>query len=1028
MVARSIVVHAALAAFLVTTLPRASAQMQGSRSNGGGSKAAAPSAKPSDLPTDPATGLLYVPDPNQGGNAASLRIVRVSWGRLVDVYDQAASGVRHRRYADFLIGPSIRSNGADYLLEKNAVTLQETLTILHPANSASFKQALTSAEDATVPVLDKGLGGLPPWTMVARNGALSIQLDDLLDAATIDEDTVRLLTGYPPATPFELRVLRDPSHGALKGGVFQSTRVLLDLTVTQLEAQQSGLPVNLLGLPPAVTTSQPNGILRLPTQLSPPAGQFEILRNLAGNGLAFNGNGSNDPTSPTLDVVRAFRSGGPSNVTGDPYDGFLPDDAAPEVIGVQPVAVTFVGPPPGVAADGKTIDFTFATASCASQPLPGDVVQLPNHIVQVTQAAAPPVAGSVQGVRIRVLVGNPATLAPSAGLFKTTWDPAGLAPPECFVRYSPLPASPPNAGVPVSADVRVTFSEPMRANSVTALESFVVEYGANPSGSNPIYERVVGNVVPTLDLVDFTFAPLFPLRNTQASEAYTVLLDGGAGGVVDLAGNALANPLPPVPFTLDPKEPQVDSLGISLVFSSPDEDGNGAPELRGQFIPDYQAGVIHSRSLSRFSAQADPSQPIVGAMVPLPLPVTTPLSQYGSKMMGLWRYPDLGFNLLDDATHNLDVEGLWWEPFGGAVLPDQFDEFQMSLGDSAYLPDEDLSTGLLPNAPASGIVNTFDQNYLGGASSVVHPKPLGYSVNPLDVSLSPSGRAIAPWPMNRNVPPSQFSYWTWRDTGVQDVAGPNGFGVDPRRLVAVSGSLPGVGFYPVNLVPTIGLPLLMEFRTYPSASASGSNGFQIAIAINSSARPSFRTFSTGGVLPNGQTIVVDPDQQVVGTGGVNPFTGATTAPQDNAFYYGQADFVVRVSRLHTIWFDALGATQAAAVVTEPLASRLPPGTQVVLAFRGASAITSQTAGTWEDASNLDPYGDSYTPLQHLKLGHTSSLSFTPTFFPAPGDHSWTTSVAPLGGARYFQARVTLIGDPLTGLTPELSGLGLALLR
>ena len=61
-------------------------------------------------------------------------------------------------------------------------------------------------------------------------------------------------------------------------------------------------------------------------------------------------------------------------------------------------------------------------------------------------------------------------------------------------------------------------------------------------------------------------------------------------------------------------------------------------------------------------------------------------------------------------------------------------------------------------------------------------------------------------------------------------------------------------------MPTIGLPMLMEFRTYPSTQANGQNGFRIAIAINSSANPFFRNFSTGGVL-NGQTLIVDPDQQ-----------------------------------------------------------------------------------------------------------------------------------------------------------------------
>jgi len=1024
MVARSLLVQAALALTLVPATPPASGQSLGTQPLAGAARTAAPSLFGVGVPTDPATGLNFVPDPHQGGGAPALKIVRVAWGRLVDVYDQGAGGVRRLRYARFLIGPAIQSNGVDYLLEKSPITQQETLTILHPLNSPGFEQALANAESSTLTVMDMGLGGLPPWAMVARNGALSIRLNDLLDPATVDQDTVKLLTGYPPAMPFELIVRPDPSHGAVRGGTFWSTRVLLDLTVSPFEAQQNGLQVNLLGLPPALMPAKPNALLRLPTVVSPPAAQFEILRNLTGNGLSFTGNGSNDPSSPTKDIVRAFRSGGPTGITGDPYEGFLPDDEGPYVRGRMSITVTFVGRPPGVEADVKTLDFTFFNTTCASQPLPGDVVQLPNHAVQVIQAAAPPVGGSVQNVRVSVILGNPATLQPAPGVFLTTWDAAELAPPACFVDFTPQVAPGPVVGV--DADVGVQFSEPMRASSISGFDSFAVEYGVNPTGlnNNPIYRRVVGSVVPALGMQRFTFQPALPLRNVQPPEPYTFRLDGGPGEVVDLVGNPLAYPLPPIPFSIDPSEPAVDSLSVSLNFSSDDEDANGAPELRGQFVPDLQQGVIRSRPVSRFSAQADPSHITVGAMVPYAPGVQTPLSNLGSKLMAAWRYDHLGFSLLDEASHNLDVEGLWWEPSGGAVAPETFSQFQMSVGNSNFLPDEALNTGLLPSAPASGLANVYGANYLG-SGALVHPKAQGYAIDPLDLAVTPNGRVVAPWPMNRKVPPAQYKYWTWRDTGAQAVGAPNGFGADTKRAAQLTiGAMQS--FYPANAVPTIGLPLLMEFRTYPDAVALGANKLSVALAINTSARPFFRTFSTGGVLTGGTPKLVDPDLEPSGTGGVNPVTGTSTAPQDNVFYYGQADFVVRVSRLHTIWFDALGPTQQAFSVSEPPAMGLPPGTQVVLAYRGATDITSAIAGTWEDARNLDPYGDGYTASQHNKLGQNASLAFATTFL--NGDATWKASPTQLAGARYFQVRVSMIADPLTGLTPELSGLGLAFLR
>jgi hypothetical protein len=277
--------------------------------------------------------------------------------------------------------------------------------------------------------------------------------------------------------------------------------------------------------------------------------------------------------------------------------------------------------------------------------------------------------------------------------------------------------------------------------------------------------------------------------------------------------------------------------------------------------------LIRARNVSRFSQVADTSVPIVGAMVPFTGPIQTPLSNWGSKMMNVWRYCDLGMGLRDDATHNLEVEGLWWESFSGFVQTDAFSNFQMSLAHSKYLPDEALNTGLLPNWPASGLQKAFDSNLLDKATdplTIVHPKAKGYTLSPQDSAVSISGNVIVPWPMNRNVTPQEFVYWTWRDTAKIAVGAPDGTGADPQRLASIVGNKNAlVGFYTKDKVPTIGLPLLMEFRTYVDSKAIGQNGFKVAIAINSSANPYFRAFSTGGVNPNNpqQITIINPDSE-----------------------------------------------------------------------------------------------------------------------------------------------------------------------
>jgi hypothetical protein len=204
------------------------------------------------------------------------------------------------------------------------------------------------------------------------------------------------------------------------------------------------------------------------------------------------------------------------------------------------------------------------------------------------------------------------------------------------------------------------------------------------------------------------------------------------------------------------------------------------------------------------------------------------------------------------------------------------------------------------------------------------------------------------------------------------------------------------------------------------------NGFQIALAINSSANPFFRAFSTGGITSGGQAKKIDPDNEPTAQGGINPGTGQSTPALDNSFYYGQADFVVRVSRMHSIWFDTgLGSPTFFSPVVEPTPTSQPAGTQIVLAYRGANAINNPPAqnnkGSYANGENIDFYGDSKTVI----LGGTAAAAFTPTF--VANDKTWKSSLTSFNGvvpgAKFFQFRASFISNVSTGLSPELSALG-----
>ena len=84
---------------------------------------------------------------------------------------------------------------------------------------------------------------------------------------------------------------------------------------------------------------------------------------------------------------------------------------------------------------------------------------------------------------------------------------------------------------------------------------------------------------------------------------------------------------------------------------------------------------------------------------------------------------------------------------------------------------------------------------------------------------------------------SDYVYYTWRDTALTAVGGPGGEGVDIGILGQLG--LPSQpGLFAKDEVPSIGLPLLMEFRTYPDSMAFGLNGFKVNLAINTSSRVS----------------------------------------------------------------------------------------------------------------------------------------------------------------------------------------------
>jgi len=996
-------------------------------------------------------GTSWFTEENEGGKASELFIERMFWGRLVNVYDFNGE-LQHR---DYLIGEDIRSDGIDYQLEINAVTEQANLTILHPKGTASYAGAFSRLDQNLGPILTKGVeGDLPPFSFVPRNAAIGVQFSDLIEPGTLSQATVRVLTGNPPSDPFEARLIVDPNYGGLFNGSFRPTRVLIDPTVSEIEAEGSLTPINSLGLPSSKTTQLANVGIEFPTQLDFGSGQFQLLTNPAGSALTSSDNGPVDFTSPSKPIQRGLRSGGDTILTGDTNNGFLLDLNPPRLVGSQPGSLISVAPTVGGAADEYEISFQYASLPCASALEPGDVLRMPGVFAEVLLPTGAPDVGLISGVRVKLLSGDPVDFHSGSAQVQTTFDKDGGDSSDCFFSFSPLPGSMPVTRVSPNAQVVVRFSEPMAPNSLQPFDTFMVK---NSSLGVGITNFIVGEVVPSADLKEFRFVPALPLDHSNgSSEAYFIEMLTEGGGVTDLAGNVLAETPDQVQFNLDPDAGSERNGNVVLRFNQPNEDGDeddgtALNEYAGQFLQDTNLGLIRPRPVERSAAIADPSQAVPGGMIALTTGVQTPLSPLGSRMMGLYRYHDVGWSISDPANYNMDIEGVNWAPLQGQVQADYFEEFEVNLAHSQHLPDEHVNSALLPAKPNSGLKKAaFLDNILedpnNGGLVTMHAKPLGYLIDPIDVFTGGSGRKFMPYPVNRGLDPSERTYYTWRDTALQSVGGLNNYGV-PQFIEADRGLIDNttegqrVGDYaPTGSIPTIGLPLLCEYKCYPSDEGVGLNSLDCAIAINSSPKPFFRIFSTGGYDTGQNPVVKNPDTEIAPDGGFkanpqlpNPL-GSTTRPDDNVFYWGQLDVVVRVSRVWTRWLNTEESSPSyLSPVLEPRPDDQPSGSTLTVHYRGATNVNpnlDKTLQADKHADFLNHYGDegwlATSPLPYPLYGPLASQN--PSISLKNDDWTWHDTIDSADGAQWLQARFTFVSNTETGLVAELSAFGVAFLR
>ena len=1007
----------------------------------------------------PGGGGTFIVDENEGGAASRLRIEEMFWGRLVDVYGASFDTDTSEwvsddlpAFADFTINETFQADATaeefaagfgNFFLTTNPITLKTRLIIRRvkgdpePSPGAGTFFDLLMTTTASMPPIDPkhdNGSSVEPFSFIARNAVLVIRLNDLLDdseqAASNLLETVRVVTGYRPNTPFAARVVFDENFGGIAGGQYHTTRVLVDMTISDVEAfdMSTALGVNMVGLPASLTTTgQPNTSIRIPSREDISSGQFSILRSHSGKPMTTASNGPVDFDSPTLDIVRAMRAGNPE----DSSNGFLLDEVPPRIVGGWQLSVIAATDDPAGSTPGRNfvLDLDFATA-CMAAPRSGDIINLVGgYYVEVTEDGVQPddVTGQVSNVRVRLITGDDVTnpnLLLGLGIFLAPYDEELGVDGSCWVTFTPLPTSFPAAGVAPDAQIMVRFSEPMDPQAISPFDTIFVVRGDSSTVRHPS-NTVVGTITTSTTLKEHAFNSLLDFAHAGDSQPYHVEIVTGVEGVSDLAGNIIEDVLPKIDFTIDPLAAPVSTGGIVLRFGTTDEyfdptttsAADGLQDLSGQMFYDTERGVILPRPVQRGSFQVDYNQGVPSGWVPIVGGVQTPLIPLGSKLMAVWRYFDMGLNVRDEAYFNLDVEGINWAPPGGQLISDFFEQFEMRLSHSIQLPDEILG-GLIipppPQYPNSGLYNApsrFDSNVLNGPmqQTTVHHRALGYQINPNELFVSASGTQMVPFPLNEGT--GTPTYFTWRDTSDLGEGGFNGAGVPAaievqRTAETGTGSVAGPG-----QVPTIGLPLLMEFRCYPSDEGLGLNSLSVGQAVAGWNVPIFRVFSSGGIDQAFNQITKNPDLQDVPTGGYNP-TGIPTLPGDNVAYIGQLDTVIRVSRIFTVWLHpGFSTPDYVAPVVAPNNDGQPEGTEILLAFRGAGGFTPAGDSLEFDGTLLDAYGDP-----------APGAGYTVTF---SGDGTWEDDIDEVDGASNIQLRFTFVNNVTTGRNAELDSMGLA---
>lgn len=577
---------------------------------------------------------------------------------------------------------------------------------------------------------------------------------------------------------------------------------------------------------------------------------------------------------------------------------------------------------------------------------------------------------------------------------------------------------------------------------------------------------------------------------------YYLHLVGGFTGIRDLGGKPLDFQFNDVerrfvsfPFYLDtnkrtdgtPRWSNNLAVTVARRFLARDEDGDTQNEDDAFGAIIYLNGTIQGRPTSRVSSFVDdrnqlpspPSPPmsycganaaasLTGA-TPFGQPIQNPLNPLGARLQTLWREIDLSLSRVNPFDFNLDVERIWWAPFQATQNAprtefDIFDRITLFIGHSERRPNPCVGVpSSLALFQSSGLRRQFFHNYardlkpdatnqFDKAQIADRPdehiafKDKSLTIRNEDSVFEPNG-------INRFLPLPEFEEdkLVWRDERLLVTGGGNGLNRIFSPFRATWGEAwEGARWQPVSedgQVGSIALPLLTDFLVFPDDplapkdnpwKATGFNGWQISLTVQSGPLPYWRAYSGGGLSGTTEK-KVDPSSEDNANGGWNPQTGARTSWGDNSCYWACVDFLKRQSVMTYGFIDLTDPHNAVAnkiddprlgpytwtndslpkfdTWFDPPLSTLPGGTKLIPEFRAADKFLSNSV-----ARSLDPL---IAGNAHIRFGASASTR---------GWRNWqhterlTTYVSDpnelLDETYLSQFKATGTGTQLIGMTPE----------